>query len=135
MYWASCMSVLILGLSLLAMCLSMIQEGMSLKAENFARKMGFGNNGLVSLDVVTIKERQDQEWKKGLKMEFHDNVEDQVSEEATEQKPTRPASAVSTPEGGIPGSVEDIQEETEPNLSRPASGVSSIGSNDVMDDE
>ena len=117
------------------MCLSMIQEGMSLKAENFARKMGFGNNGLVSLDVVTIKERKDQEWKKGLKIESHDNVEDQVSEEATEQKPTRPASAVSTPEGGIPGSVEDIQEEMEQNLSRPVSTVSSIGAMDDLDDE
>ena len=46
-----------MGLAMLATAMSLIQEGLMLKAQRMKNKMGLGKSAKVMIDTVTVRER------------------------------------------------------------------------------
>ena len=52
-----CVTYCMMGLAMLATAMSLIQEGLMLKAERMKKKMGLGKNAKVMIETVTVRER------------------------------------------------------------------------------
>lgn len=52
-----CVTYCIMGLAMLATAMSLIQEGLMLKAERMKKKMGLGKSAKVVIETVTVRER------------------------------------------------------------------------------
>lgn len=123
----------VLGMSLLAMCISLIQEGFTIKAENMAKKMGMGKKGVVSLDVITVKnKRADLAVDEDEKYEDIVSTPDVVVVPIVSPPQTRPVTAATV--ASVPGAIEDdddMDEEEEE-----MGGEDEMGDNDdEMDDK
>jgi hypothetical protein len=52
-----CVTYCMMGLAMLATAMSLIQEGLMLKAERMKKKMGLGKSAKVVIETVTVRER------------------------------------------------------------------------------
>jgi len=105
----------IFGLALIAMTMSLIQEGITMKAQRMAKKMGLGKLAVVQLDVVTVRERVSRNssgFFVGLAVDSEDAVES-IKEDATIDTVEEIVEdeIVDKEEGVLPGQVEEAANE------------------------
>merc|ERR1712066_774520 len=107
---------------MLATAMSLIQEGVMLKAERMKKKMGLGKSAKVVIETVTVKERVNRDSNGmfvGLGFDSVDPVENLGDEEQAVS--SRPGSGLSnaltevtdTELSDLPGQVEDVQIEND----------------------
>jgi len=115
-------SYTVIGMALLSMTISLIQEGVTLKAQSVGKKMGFGKTAKVKMDIVNIQKKKD--IKDGLFI--MDSVEDEHENEDTfndvedlkdpeSLSPSTAATSLTSIKESIPGMVDnedDVDEMT-----------------------
>jgi len=115
-------SYTVIGMALLSMTISLIQEGVTLKAQSVGKKMGFGKTAKVKMDIVNIQKKKDV--KDGLFI--MDSVEDKHENEDTfndvedlkdpeSLSPSTAATSLTSIKESIPGMVDnedDVEEMT-----------------------
>merc|ERR1712038_1523264 len=119
-----CTSYIMLGLACLATAISLIQEGLMLKAEKMKNKMGLGKAAKVRFDDVSVRERVYRDssgYFVGL--DGADTVDKIEIEAQPDEESSRPSTArTDIPDGGeeeedddgdIPGQVDNEDNEEE----------------------
>merc|ERR1719350_877623 len=83
-----CVTYCMMGLALLAMCMSLIQEGLMIKAERMKKKLGGGKQALVSIEDIQVRQRAAKDAEGnfvGLSFDSLDKVEPLGGEEVVEE--------------------------------------------------
>jgi len=117
-----CVTYCMMGLAMLATAMSLIQEGLMLKAERMKKKMGLGKSAKVVIETVTVRERVNRDSNGmfvGLGFDSVDPVESLGDEEQAVSP--RPGSVLSnaltevtdTEPADLPGQVDEVDLENE----------------------
>lgn len=115
-----CVTYCMMGLAMLATAMSLIQEGLMLKAERIKKKMGLGKSAKVVIETVTVRERVNRDSNGmfvGLGFDSLDPIENLGDEEQAVSP--RPESGLSnaltevtdTEPSDLPGQVVDVTPE------------------------
>ena len=79
-----CVTYCMMGLAMLATAMSLIQEGLILKAERMKKKMGLGESAKVVIETVTVRERVNRDSNGmfvGLRFDYLEPIENLGNEE------------------------------------------------------
>jgi len=112
-----CVTYCMMGLAMLATAMSLIQEGLMLKAERMKKKMGLGKSAKVMIETVTVRDRVNRDSNGMFVGLGFDSVDDVHTLGDIEQATSpRPGSSLSnaltevtdTEPADLPGQVEDL---------------------------
>lgn len=110
-------SYTVIGMALLSMTISLIQEGVTLKAQAMKNKMGFGKTAKVKMDTVSIQKRREtkdgcfimdtENDTEGLLSNVEDfNGVDDFNDVET-QEPSTSATSLASIKESVPGTVDN----------------------------